>query len=277
MNNTFDIKRFGLLLKRQWLEFGKVYLISLVVVFGVIAAFYLLNLWHFFTGLRVAQPHTLSFRDPLFLTCGFLFISVVASTYFAHLGQKARAAADLLVPASVTEKFLSSLFFTAILSTLSYFLIFYLTDLAFVTKLKNLFPQAFTKTETQAVWGGQKTVVVNDFFTYFFMQKGYNYKIINTSTLLITSIFLLGSVYFSRFHYVKTAISVMIFSGVWALIVLNSANALFRGRIRVEEQVETTPVMNGKDAAEWGVMALIVLFALIFWSITYVRLKEKEV
>ncbi|RZL46113.1 MAG: hypothetical protein EOO93_26330, partial [Pedobacter sp.] len=40
MNNTFNINRFGLLLRRQWLDFGKIYLIILVVIIGVIIGFY---------------------------------------------------------------------------------------------------------------------------------------------------------------------------------------------------------------------------------------------
>ena len=40
MNNTFNIQRLGLLLKRQWLEFGKIYLITVAVALGVIITFY---------------------------------------------------------------------------------------------------------------------------------------------------------------------------------------------------------------------------------------------
>ncbi|MCY1519885.1 hypothetical protein D9M68_546490 [compost metagenome] len=149
--------------------------------------------------------------------------------------------------------------------------------MAFVLKLKSLFPHAVTQTTTEAAWGGQKTTAISEHFVYFFNWKGHIFKALYTAPFLVSSIFLLGSVYFNRFHYIKTAISVIIFSGLWALIVINSANALFRGRISVEENIETSPMMNGKDAAEWGVTLLILVFALIFWSITYVRLKEKEV
>ena len=87
MNNTFSIQRFGLLLKRQWLEFGKIYLISLVVVLGVLLTFYgfqyysITHFEHFENRSYSRNP--LIFRIPLFLVTGLIFITIMASTYFA--------------------------------------------------------------------------------------------------------------------------------------------------------------------------------------------------
>jgi hypothetical protein len=124
MNDTFNINRFGLLLRRQWLEFGKIFLITLGVAFGVIATFYTLNFWPVFVYDSLSYV-SIGFREPLFVIFGFLFITVVASNYFAHLGQKPKTIIELLLPASTFEKFLASVVFTAILSVLGYILIFY--------------------------------------------------------------------------------------------------------------------------------------------------------
>ncbi|RZL57709.1 MAG: hypothetical protein EOO93_17695, partial [Pedobacter sp.] len=90
MNNTFNINRFGLLLKRQWLDFGKIYLISLVVVIGVIIGFYAFSapLPSKTNNFDYDSNLDMRFRYPLFLILGFLFISIVASSYFSLLGQK---------------------------------------------------------------------------------------------------------------------------------------------------------------------------------------------
>ena len=87
MNNTFNIQRLGLLLKRQWLEFGKIYLITLAVALGVIITFYGFSTWSIIAEDRPFSPWALNFREPFFLIFGFLFITVIASSYFAHLGQ----------------------------------------------------------------------------------------------------------------------------------------------------------------------------------------------
>lgn len=270
MNNTFNLHRFGLLLKRQWLEFGKIYLITLLVTFGIFIAFYSFLL----TNKVEFRPQRLDFREPLFIVLGFLFISVVASSYFAHLGQKARAAIDLMIPASTFEKFLAGIVFTAILSVASYVLLFYVVDLVFINKVLSFYNGHETSTYSTGVNGKLTTVtVVTNEVQYFFAKNNPNqFKPLYLTPLFITSVFLLGSVYFNRFHYIKTAISVMIFSGIWTYVIVKSAKALFEGKVAIHQNAN-----NGKETAELWVFIGLLLLTLIIWSITYVRLKEKEV
>ena len=258
MNNTFNIQRFGLLLKRQWLEFGKIYLITLGVAAGVIIAFYSFALVGVLTGEYAFTPRSLNFREPLFLVFGFLFITVIASNYFAHLGQKPKAIIDLLIPASTFEKFLTGVFFAGILSTICFIGIFYLTDLAFVAQVKNL-PE---KLGTTALYFYEKN---ND---------GQSFLPLYATPLFITSIFLLGSIYFNKFHYIKTTISVMIFSGLWAYIIYKTGDALFSARVST---VSMNMNNNTKENIGLYIFLLLMALTIVFWTITYVRLKEKEV
>ncbi|MFI5451212.1 hypothetical protein ACHMWN_03555 [Pedobacter sp. UC225_61] len=273
MNNTFNIQRFGLLLKRQWLEFGKIYLITLAVALGVILTFYSLSLWGYITEVTPFYERALQFREPLFLILGFLFITVIASNYFAHLGQKPKAIIDLMIPASTFEKFLTGIIFTALLSTVSFILIFYLTDLAFIAKLRSI----YTSVEqlTPYVHNGQE-INSYDNLAYFFSKNTGDDKFlpIYYAPFFVTSIFLLGSIYFNKFHYIKTAISVMIFSGIWTAIIIKSGKLLFDNRSPINQ---TTRNFSGKDNVEIWLTLLLVALTLIFWSLTYVRLKEKEV
>ena len=265
MNNTFSIKRFGLLLKRQWLEFGKIYLISLVVVLGVFIAFYGFY-YYAITTQGNFSTSTMSFRIPLFVTMGILFITVVASSYFSHLGHKSRAVIDLMIPASTFEKFLGSIIFTTVLGIISYLLIFYLTDWIFIMKLRNWYQSTAVTEQVRDV---------DQFFPYFFIQHHEYLPIpVFLTPFFITSIFLLGSIYFEKFHYIKTAICIMIFSGIWAAIIAKSAKVLFEGRIPI---YQTPYIRQTKDGMELWVALLIVALTLIFWALTYVRLKEKEV
>ncbi|RZL44582.1 MAG: hypothetical protein EOO93_27790, partial [Pedobacter sp.] len=137
MNNTFNINRFGLLLKRQWLDFGKVYLISLLVVVGALVGFYFYYIPSPFKENNFDYDGNLDmrFRYPIYLILGFLFISIVASSYFSLLGQKSRAILELMTPASTFEKFLSGVFYTTLVSFASYIILFYLIDLSFVKYL----------------------------------------------------------------------------------------------------------------------------------------------
>ncbi|WP_256004015.1 hypothetical protein [Pedobacter deserti] len=256
MNNTFDINRFGLLLRRQWLEFGKIYLMALGVAFGANTIFYLYSFW-----ATIIYPNfthiNLNFREPLFLIFGFLFITAIASNYFSHYGQKAKTVIDLLIPASTFEKFLAAVLFTAVLSVVSFVVIFWLVDFGFITNYR---ANHGTARELHLFFA----IHVPDLFTPLYFVPA-----------LATSIFLLGSIYFHKFHYIKTALSVMVFTGLATYIVANAGEALTRNR----HQLPTSPFMkvDGKDLAEISISLVLILLTLAIWSITYVRLKEKEV
>jgi len=272
MNNTFNINRFGLLLRRQWLDFGKIYLLSLIVIFGVLIGFYAFNIPKAHDGLPEMDSGYISlrFRYPIFGIVGFLFISIVASSYFSNLGQKSKAIIDLMTPSSTFEKFLAGVFYTAILSVASYLVIFYITDFAFCKYLDSTFssfpykygPVQIGKIPT--VYHAYAQLLNNemDFEEY----RGFSFL-----PFLVTSIFLLGSVYFNRFHYIKTAVSVVISVAIIMYIVYLSVSRIG------ENMVQITDSQNNEKIAFTIIFVSSVILSLFFWVITYVRLKEKEV
>ena len=269
MNNTFNINRFGLLLKRQWLDFGKIYLISLVVVVGVIIGFYAFNIPYPTKPNNFDYDGNLDmrFRYPLFLMLGFLFISIVASSYFSLLGQKSRAILELMTPASIFEKFLGGIFYTTILSFLSYLILFYITDLAFVKYINSHL------TEFEIDKSGKSTIsAVESIASQIFNDASYRVSIrtIYAIPFLITSTFLLGSVYFNRFQYIKTAVSVMLFVSVGVYIITKFSELITRGMLSNNR-------INDKDNFLTTFLLITIALSLIVWVITYVRLKEKEV
>ena len=68
----------------------------------------------------------------------------------------------------------------------------------------------------------------------------------------------------------------MIFSGIWTAIVVKSGEWLFEGKIMIDQENRNINHMS-QNTGEWLGVLLIVALTAIFWSITYVRLKEKEV
>ena len=279
MNNTFNIQRLGLLLKRQWQDFGKIYLITLAVALGTIITFYGFSTWSvirwgFSKGYTSFSSNSLHFREPLFLILGFLFITVIASSYFAHFGQKSKAIIDLMIPASTFEKFLTGIFFTAFLSTVSFVLIFYLTDLVFISKIKSIY-QNITTTISYTNMDGKVTTTTDNLALFF--TKNFPKELLSVYILtpfFITSVFLLGSIYFNKFHYIKTAISILIFSGIWTFIIVNIGEKVSKGKIPIH--TDNSPQFS-TGLIELGVFSVLLLLTSIFWVITYIRLKEKQV
>jgi len=271
MNNTFNINRFGLLLRRQWLDFGKIYLMSLVVLTAIIVGFYLFNFPRFDNahfGWDKNGHAQLGFRLPIFLMVGALFISIESSTYFSVLGQKPKAIMELMTPASVTEKFLCGVFFTAVISLVSYLLIFYTVDKIFVHYINN-------------IWENQKSINYNTdklspvFFSSIFddLTSEKEYKFLFVSPFLITSIFLLGSVYFNNFHYIKTAVTITAFCSFVIFLTFKIGTWLATGKMHNYKSTR----FDEKDFAITTFFWTTTIITIIIWAITYFRLKEKEV
>lgn len=270
MNNTFNMNRFGLLLRRQWLEFGKIYLMSLVVLAGILIGFYFFNIPDFNRSLSRWDDHghaQLSFRIPVFTAIGFLFITIEASAYFSAFGQKPKAIMELMTPASATEKFLCSILFSTVLSIISYLLIFYLIDAFFINYINEL-------------WNNHKAMNYNtgklipvSFSTLFDdLTSEREFKFLFALPFFFSSIFLLGSIYFNRFHYIKTAVSVTALLTFIVFLTIKFASWVTEGKSRISSvnSLEKDFVFT---IFFWSSVAL----SLIIWLITYVRLKEKEV
>lgn len=269
MNNIFNFNRFGLLLKRQWLDFGKIYVISLLAVIGVVLGFYI---WSApspskFNNFDYAGHLDMRFRYPLFIILGFLFISIVASSYFSLLGQKSRAILELMTPASTFEKFLAGVLYTAMLSLACYLVLFYIIDFAFV-KYINAHLAEFKMEENSKIAAKPVESIAEQFFNNEKARKFLSGFF--ALPFLTTSIFLLGSVYFNRFHYIKTAVSVMIFTGLAGYIIFKSTALLSEGMLannRVNDSEEILSLF----------LLITTILTFVVWVITFVRLKEKEV
>ena len=213
----------------------------------------------------------LEFRIPLFIVSGIIFITIISSSYFAHLGQKGRAFIDLMIPASTFEKLLAGLFYTIFLGIFAFLVVFYLTDLAFITKLRTW----YSASGRNMYLDGNK-VNLSAHFPYFstYLEKGVlDFFIV--IPFLLTSIYLLGSVYFNKFHYIKTTVILMLFSGIWTALIVKSGQVLFENRSFIE--TDSSTMFNLKHWVESGMLILLIFLTLVFWFITYVRLKEKEV
>src|SRR5690606_28218625 len=111
-------------------------------------------------------------------------------------GQKSKAIIDLMLPASVFEKFLAGVLFSAFFSILSYVFIFQVIDIVSI----NLTYKDYHTTITVISDGVTRTRSYNG---YFFSRHldivSKLFSVVILFPFFLTSIFLLGSIYFNRF------------------------------------------------------------------------------
>jgi hypothetical protein len=275
MNSYFNLNRWLLYIGKHWNENKKRYLMSLGAVGG------LLVLWYSFV-IIVDKSHPLkidmqviAYYVGLFLT-GCLF----ASIQFSELSDGPKGISYLLLPASMLEKLLSAILFSVVLYFICYTAVYYIIDFIMV-KLSNSITAAQYE-ETHRV-GFHPQEIANIFVSRDTPVNLYFYLLIIYFS--VQSIFLLGSVYFSKHSYIKTLVwglIVFLILVIWEHNIVESfmPHGSFFKPFTVYRITE-----NGKDLMvhlpEWisTILVFLMTYALppLLWVVTYLRLKEKEV
>jgi len=270
MNQFFSFKRFMLLVLKHWADNKKRYGLSVLACIG------LLITWFAFTMLTEFDhvPMDKTVQQVTFFLALFGVGTFYASQYFRDLGSRSKGINYLLVPASAFEKLLCSILYTAVLFFIVYTVSFYLVDFLMVA-IANSLPQT------------EKTSVVNVFkivLIRFNRDSTINFLLFFFS---VQSVFLLGSVYFEKYSFIKTFIC-----GFVACFILFCVMYFFNQQLlpngdypRGFLTVYRVYVEGGNDhlvqVPRWigEAFRFLIMYAVapFFWIVTYFRLKEKQV
>lgn len=283
MNQQFDTTRTRMLIGKHWAENRKKYTLSIIAIAG------LLLVWMFFMMME-NDRHWLDEgmqSGTYYFGLGFLGC-LYASLIFSDLDSKSRGMNFLSVPASVFEKLLTGLLFTVFLFFIVYTGVFYLVDIAMVN-LSNALAANYWAHHPQT---GEvfRTYPVVNIFDLPGRQNGepnlFIYALL--AYLAVQSAFALGSVYFSKFSFLKTFISLLLLGLFFVFLVGKilhpalSGGEYYHGLTSYIFYSDNNYV-NGNVVSlpEWINRLLIYFisyaFAPLFWLVTYFRLKEKEV
>ena len=257
MKKQFNLSRFNRLFIKHTVEHYKSYLMSLLVLIGVML------LGGVFIIYMINEPMNVSSQNAFFTIILLLAGTIFASTVFAQLGDKKKAMVWLTLPASHFEKYLVVWLYSFLLLIIVYTGSFYLV-LLFLNTVKH-FP-------------GHQNEVLNIF------SKGGGLQVFLLFGLL-HSIAFYGAVYFEKLHFIKTAF--IFFIGLGILIAINNfvqralmgnfimMNVPFGGAMFMENH--QTKAINITEAQQGHILILVAVLTILFWAAAYYRLKEKQV
>jgi hypothetical protein len=282
-----------MLVSKHWSENRKKYTLSLIAIAG------LLLLWFIFTLFM--EPF-MPLDEGIQVGTYYFGLSVVGCLYgsmlFTELASKSKGINFLSVPASNLEKLLCALLYGVIIFFITYTVIFYVTDLSMV-KLSNAIAYAhWEKTHVNSRLFDPGKVMnvfvlpdtnpgVPNVFYYFVLAY-----------FAVQSAFILGSVYFPKFSFIKTVIALLLVSLLFVFIVTKIIHPIMpQGgyykditsyRVFHVTQLSTGSTVVSDDDTDkivslpgWINEVLIALvkyaFAPLFWIVTFYRLKEKEI
>src|SRR5688572_19862276 len=198
MNSYFDLNRWFLYINKHWNENKKKYLMSLGAIGG------LLILWFSFLMIvNKRHPMQVDMQTAAYYVGLFITGCLFASLLFSDLSDGPRGISYLLLPASLLEKLLTAILFGVVLYFVCYTAVFYIVDVIMVkvsngfienrhiqANMKNFIPQHVSNVFVSPAERGD-----NNFYIYFLIVY-----------FAVQSIFMLGSVYFVKYNYIKTLI-----------------------------------------------------------------------
>ena len=265
MNNIFDFNRFSLLVKRQWVENKKLFLMASFGIVGILAILNsLIMRWQ--SGTTSEIPRYIFFNLSLFLSG-----SIFANYVFKDISDKNSSTSFLLIPASHFEKFLTGVIYTFILFPVVFLSLHYAVDLGFVTIGNN-------------IKDGLKVSGIKNLQLYSFIFGSKDIKDelgeIIGYWLVIQAFVLMGATQFEGRSYIKTAF--MGFAMLFLLgFVFYLSDKILLGDIIKEFQNKgygRELIKPTKELLEgiWKVILIYVLPSILLVT-TYFKLKEKQV
>ncbi len=256
MNKTFSIKRFSRLFRKHTKEHYRNYMMSVAVLVGVMI------MGGSFLVYMIDVQLDKNIQSFFFFSIMLLAGTIFTSTVFADLGERKKAIAWLILPASHFEKYLVAWIYSFLLFIIVYTMIFYLA-LFISLNIQHLHTHR---------------IVILNIFEKQILQMYLVFSFLH-------AIAFFGAVYFEKLHFIKTAFTFFISIAVLILINKGLLTALL-GRT-----VDASPPFGYLRFADTGqavdikissqdnpyLLYLIIILTFILWVGAYFHLKEKQV
>ncbi len=273
------MSRWSALLALHWADNRKRYLLALPAMMGLLLVWYC-----FLTIMDRFDPLDEGMQQVTYIS-GLLVVGCLyASTIFAEFDSKAKAIAWLSVPASALEKLLCGLLFGVVVFFVVYNVVFYLVDIPMVRLTNELIARQ------HRVWPGGYSVGPSKIYNVF-TGKGddpmdQRYHLYLLSYLAIQAAFVLGSIYFTRYAFIKTAVALLLFVLFFTIFQSRIIERALPGGFRrgpFFDWIKGDGTLNVKiiriSPLIETALGFLLLYGIppVFWITTYFRIKEKEV
>lgn len=265
-NDTFSIKRFGLLLQKDIQENWKKYLMYAATIYGAIV---IILTWN--TNSNVTFDNSANYYNREWITITtllfFAFGVIFAATMMEPMNNKTKRISYLMNPASSLEKFLSRWLIVTVGYILLFSVIVFFADATRVFIASIRFPGA----ETPFM---DFSKIIGEGSGHFFTTC-YQLSMIIALYFLLQSIFVLGSTFWPKNSFIKTFSACLVIIIAYIFICEKLVTILLGGNLTTPFFDEIGPANGYK--AELTVTTVLSLFALLLWTLSFFRFKESEI
>lgn len=279
VNQQFAFSRWSKLVALHWADNRKRYLLAVPAMFG------LLVVWDtFLLAMNRYNPLDDGMQAVTYYVGLVLVGCLYASTIFAAFGNKAQGIAWLSVPASALEKLLCGLLFAVVLFFLVYTAVFFLVDIPMVEICNRLIERQ------HRMWAAGYPIQPDPIYNVLkgLPNDGFDnqYHLFLLAFFALQAAFVLGSVYFGRYAFIKTAVAVLIFILCFICLETRVIEPMLPDgyeRHPMLDWIKDQDTLNVKvirlSPAISATLGYLLIYGtpFVFWIATYFRLKEKEV
>lgn len=265
MSSTFSFSRLGKLIKKQAFENIRLYLFSLLALLSLHSLIFIF--WIVDAGPNYTEEVTYF----IFLVGLFIAGTIFASMSFSVLGSREKGIYWLGIPATHLEKLICPIFYSTIVFTVIYCLSFFVVKSLSIAFLEN-YVSSHPGTSYRPLKG-----LDNEF--------GGMVKFMVYAFFAVQALYLLGSVYFSRYSFIITTVvgaltlflfvfylstveQEMLSDWNWDLVELKRPNGTEKDSYLL---YSVSPTVK-----EIFINMVKYMWAPVFWLVTWFRLKEKQ-
>ncbi|MCO5936041.1 hypothetical protein NAF17_10865 [Mucilaginibacter sp. RB4R14] len=265
MNDTFNLTRFSLLLKKTVLERP----VQLIGLMGLILCFTLILYSLVLYSIDYGSAQNISF------IWGFIGGgTVLASFVFGYFNTNAGGSAYLTLPASALEKWLCSVLIAGI-----FFLVIFLS---FYRVMDYIFVTAYHKGLDHT------SPLYQRLYDHVYLYPLYQNNVVNKVYIIwanCAGVMLIGSLYFNRVAIVKVSLLVCVVLGCIYFLNLAVASALFSNidvafpfyTVLIKVRSEVGVIQLPQRAYQMSDIFINYILPATLWITAYIRLREKEI
>lgn len=266
MSSIFSISRLGKLITKQLFENARLYIFSVLALLGLLSLVF--AFWFIAAGPAYDERETYN----IFILGLLLAGTVFASMSFNMLGSKDKGIYWLSVPATHLEKLICTIFYSTFVFTIVYTLCFLMVKSISISLIEEYLMRhpGTSYTRANVFEQGFNSIIVYFIYGYFAVQ----------------SLYLLGSVYFSRYSFIVTTVAgaSIMFVFVYYLSrihddMLGPVNWNLTSVRKPDPSIQGGYFLYSISPTLVNIFKYMIQFAWapLFWVITWFRLKEKEI
>ena len=266
-NNTFDLKRFALLIKRDLMQDWRKYALQATALLGIMLAFPLFYTYTQYDGLRLRNVeinyflNNLNHNYVIQATILFIFAFLIyASTTMNPISSKRKRIDYLLLPCSSLEKYLSRIVIHILGFVVVFFVCLFVADLIRMTIFSVAYPSV-----------GVKALDLGILTTSKMFSNTKIFVMVTTMYMSIVAFFTLGATFWQKNGAIKSTVTLLAI-----IFTLIGFTQLLYRFFMAGRNINPPQVTQNDEVGIVIVTACFGCLALFFWILGYFRFKETE-